>query len=84
MKIIFDILGRNLEETKGCGMVIVLLLIVIGVWIGFTYLGVWLWKIIMVQIFGLPALSFWQFVGLDVLISLLFPTYNTSNGGNKK
>ena len=81
MKVIFDILSKELEETKGCGMVFLILLIAVAVWISFTYLGVWLWKMIMVQIFGLPALSFWQFVGLDMLISLLFPTYN---GGDKK
>ena len=80
MKVIFDILSKELEETKGCGMVFLILLIAVAVWIGFTYLGVWLWKMIMVQIFGLPALSFWQFVGLDMLISLLFP----NNGGDKK
>lgn len=28
----------------------------------------WLWGIIAVAIFGLPQLSFWQFVGLTILI----------------
>lgn len=81
MKAIFNILSKELEETKECGMIFLILLIAVAIWIGFTFLGVWLWKIIMVQIFGLLALSFWQFVGLDVLISLLFPAYD---GGDKK
>lgn len=81
MRAIFNVLSEELKEAKGCGMVFLILLIAIAVWIGLTFLGVYLWKMIMVQIFGLPVLSFWQFVGLDVLISLLFPTYN---GGDKK
>ena len=81
MKAIFDVLSKEIEEAHGCGMVFLLLAIAIAVWIGFTFLGVGLWKMVMVQVFGLPELSFWQFVGLDILISLLFPNYN---GGDKK
>lgn len=29
----------------------------------------WLWKILMVAVFGLPMLSFWQMCLLDVLIT---------------
>lgn len=36
-------------------------------------LGVWLWRKIMVEIFNLPSLIFWQFYGLIVLIHIIFP-----------
>lgn len=36
-------------------------------------LGVWLWRKIMVEIFNLPYLTFWQFYGLTVLIHIIFP-----------
>ena len=36
-------------------------------------LGVWLWRKIMVEIFNLPYLTFWQFYGLVVLIHIIFP-----------
>lgn len=36
-------------------------------------LGVWLWRKIMVEIFNLPSLTFWQFYGLIVLIHIIFP-----------
>ena len=37
-------------------------------------IGVWLWGIIMVGVFGLPSLTFWQFIGLQLLICILMPT----------
>lgn len=37
-------------------------------------LGVWLWRKIMVEIFNLPYLTFWQFYGLTVLIHIIFPS----------
>lgn len=36
-----------------------------------TLFSVWLWGVIAVGIFGLPALGFWQIIGLKVLISFL-------------
>lgn len=36
-----------------------------------TFFAVWLWGVIAVEIFGLPVLSFWQLIGLKVLISFL-------------
>ena len=36
-------------------------------------LGVWLWRKIMVEIFNLPYLTFWQFYGLTILIHIIFP-----------
>lgn len=50
---------------------LVLLLIVAAV-------GVWLWGLIAVNIFGLPALTYWQFYGLLILLRILLP-YNNSN-----
>lgn len=49
------------------GIVIVLLLVE-------AIVGVWLWGVIMVGIFGLPALTFWQFYGLIVLLHILLPS----------
>lgn len=39
-------------------------------------IGVWLWGIIAVSIFGLPALTYWQFYGLLILIRILLPKRN--------
>lgn len=61
-------------DTAGEKFAYVLLILVfaamIFVTIGFTEM--WLWNWLMPFIFGLPKLSFWQMVGLDALIFLLF------------
>ena len=49
-------------------LIIALLLALIGSWI-----GVALWSAIMVKVFGLPALTFWQFYGLMILLHILLP-----------
>jgi len=45
-------------------------------------IGCWLWGVIAVGVFGLPALTFWQFYGLMILIHILFPS--TTIRSNKK
>ena len=44
----------------------------------FAWIGVWLWGIIAVGVFGLPALTFWQFYGLIILMRILFPVSTTT------
>lgn len=58
-------------EQVGAAIVMLLLALVLallGAWI-----GVALWSAIMVKVFGLPALTFWQFYGLIVLLHILLP-----------
>lgn len=50
---------------------IILFLLVLAV-------GCWLWGIIAVPIFGLPELTYWQFVGLYVICNILF-NHGTNN-----
>lgn len=49
-------------------LILALLLALIGAWI-----GVALWGAIMVKVFGFPALTFWQFYGLMILLHILLP-----------
>lgn len=39
-------------------------------------IGTWLWGVIAVAIFGLPALTPLQFLGLMCLIAIIMPNYN--------
>ena len=58
-------------EDVGIAIVILLFALVLallGAWI-----GVALWSAIMVKVFGLPALTFWQFYGLMILLHILLP-----------
>lgn len=38
----------------------------------YAAIGCWLWGLIMVPVFGLPALGYWQMFGLMWLLRLLF------------
>jgi len=49
------------------------IILTILLWVLSILLGLWLWKIIAVGVFGLKMLSFWQFVGLKILIWFLSP-----------
>ena len=48
--------------------------IIIVLFILETILGLWLWGVIAVGVFGLPALTFWKFVGLEILLYILLPS----------
>ena len=50
------------------GLLFTLVIALLGAWIGVS-----LWGAIMVEIFGLPALTFWQFYGLIILLRILLP-----------
>ena len=43
----------------------------------------WLWNKVMVEIFPVPAITYWQAVGLIVLSKLLFGFAGHGHGGKK-
>ena len=66
---------------------------VVGIILGIVVLillewlvGLYLWGAIAVAIFGLPSLNAWQFLGLLVLVKILFGSGSkvktTNSGGN--
>lgn len=59
-------------EGRGCFRVFAIFL---GIVLGFFLIGLigWaLWGPICVGIFGFPSLTYWQFMGLQILINILF------------
>lgn len=50
------------------------ILLIVALFVIFNVVAVWLWGIIAVGIFGLPALNFWQMLGLKLLLELIIPT----------
>lgn len=49
------------------------LFLVIVAFFVLNFLYTWLWGIIAVSIFGLPALTYWQVFGLRILLCGLIP-----------
>lgn len=66
-------------ESAGCGIAILTLLLVIGLAFFFAWIGWLLWGAIAVSVFGLPALSYWQFFGLYILCNILFKSHSSSS-----
>lgn len=58
------------------------LIAVVIVLLGYPLMLLWNW--LMPVIFGLPQITFWQAVGLNMLSSILFKSYNLSNKNNKE
>lgn len=60
-------------DWEQVGAVIVMLLLALVLALLGSWIGVALWSAIMVKVFGLPALTFWQFYGLIILLHILLP-----------
>ena len=49
----------------------------------YAAIGCWLWGLIMVPVFGLPALGYWQMFGLMWLLRLLFGRGSSCSSSKK-
>ena len=58
---------KKVIEINGWFQLLIFILIVLGLLFASIVFQLWLWNIIMVAVFGLPMLTFWQMVGLDLL-----------------
>ena len=62
----------NKNSNIGCGMIIILFIVLII--LTFIYSGIlmWVWNMIMPVLFGLPMISFWQALGIYIISNILF------------
>lgn len=58
----------NIIKINTFGELIVFIILFIAIFFAFTVFELWLWKVVIAAIFGLPQISFWQFVGLKFLL----------------
>ena len=66
----------GLEILGGCLVAVIAFAIV--VFLG-AAIAMWLWNAIMVPVFGLPILGYWQMYGIMVLAKLIFGNISTSS-----
>lgn len=59
---------KKVIAINGAFQLLIFILVVLGLLFASIVFQLWLWKIIMVAVFGLPMLTFWQMVGLNFLI----------------
>lgn len=62
--------NRNAEVTFG--IVLALMLLSVAIWFALTKFYLWIYFVVAVKVFGLPKLTFWQFVGLEMLCANFF------------
>lgn len=72
----------NKSSNIGCGMII--LLFVVLIILTFIYSGIlmWVWNMIMPALFGLPIISFWQALGIYIISNILFKGTNSIKRGD--
>lgn len=59
-------------DSEGC-LIALLVVIFLAVMLFFVpWLELWLWGLVMIPVFGAPALTYWQMFALNWLCGLLF------------
>lgn len=66
-----------MKNNDGCSTILIatiiaICLVIVGNLI-FAGIALWMWGLIIVPVFGAPALTFWQMYGIMILISCLMP-----------
>ena len=78
----FESVSKRKMTTKivsGCLAAIITLFIMC--FLG-AAIGMWLWNAIMVPVFAMPALGYWQMYGIMILAKLIFGGVSTSSSSN--
>lgn len=60
------------DFLAGLGASLVVFIVIFLSLFIYAAIGCWLWGLIMVPVFGLPALGYWQMFGLMWLLRMLF------------
>lgn len=81
MKNFFTHKFREKSPIEIAGIIIFGAIAITGLAILFGFVIMWLWNWLMPEVFGLPALNYWQAVGLFILLKLLL---GGCGGGGKK
>lgn len=66
-----------MNNKDGCFKVLLFLFFIVGILFLLAFIGWVLWGLICVDIFNFPSLNYWQFMGLQILINILFNAHLT-------
>lgn len=83
MKNFFAHKMRKKSPLEIVGMIIFGAFAITGLAILFGFVIMWLWNWLMPEIFGLSTLTYWQAVGLFILLKLLLGGCGGGRGGKK-
>ncbi len=75
---------RKKSPIEIAGIIIFGAIAITGLAILFGYVIMWLWNWLMPEIFGLPSLTYWQAVGLFILLKVFLGGCGSSNSCKSK
>lgn len=84
MKNYFKHKMRGKSPALIAGMIVLGVVAIAGLAILFGFVVMWLWNWLMPEIFGLPFLSYWQAVGLFILLKILIGGCGSGKGNHSK
>ena len=64
--------NKHKDFAEGCLMILGAILLFIILCLLGAAIAMWLWNVIMVPVFGMPALGYWQTYGIMILAKLIF------------
>lgn len=73
-----------MEENKGCLYWCGYLLAIIIIFFLYSAILMWLWNIVVVVIFELPVISYWQSCGLYMVSNILLKNGSDIKAGRKR
>lgn len=83
MKNFFTHKFRERSPIEIVGIIIFGAIAIAGLAILFGFVIMWLWNWLMPAVFGLPLLTYWQAVGLFILLKLLLGGCGSGSSGSK-
>ncbi len=83
MKNYFTHKFRNKSPLEIAGAIIIGTILITGLAILLGFIIMWLWNGLMPELFGLPPLTYWQGVGLFILLKILLGGCGGGSGSGK-
>jgi hypothetical protein len=69
----------SLEIFGGCMLAIFVIILTV---ILYAVIGMWLWNLILVPLFGAPVIGYWQMYGIMILARMIFGRGSSSSSSN--
>ena len=69
----------SLEIFGGCVLAIFTIVLLV---ILYAAIGMWLWNLILVPLFGAPVIGYWQMYGIMILARMIFGRGSSSSSSD--
>ena len=69
----------SLEILGGC--MVAILVVVVSI-ILYAAIGMWIWNVTLVPMFGAPVIGYWQMYGIMILARMIFGRSSSSSSSN--